>query len=97
MTRISVFTAIIFYFPDSFFELVVALISLLGRYLRCSFFLLLAYRLLRFFIAFFLNLPKSVSLGLSVAYPRTDYCPLSTHGVSVYSARYDPIHLMARF
>ena len=40
-------------------------------------FLLLAYRLLRFFIAFFLNLPKSVSLGLSVAYPRTDYCPLS--------------------
>ena len=37
MTRISVFTAIIFYFPDSFFELDVALISLLGRYLRCSF------------------------------------------------------------
>ena len=40
-------------------------------------FLLLAYRLLRFFIAFSLNLSKSVSLGLSVAYLRADSCPLS--------------------
>ena len=66
-----------FLVPGFLFELDVALIFLLGRYLSCPFLLLLAYRLLRFFIAFSLNLPKSVSLGLSVGYLRADSCPLS--------------------
>ena len=83
-----------FLFPDSFFELDVALISLLGRYLRCSF--LFASRLspVALFHRFFSEPPQKRVFRLSVAYPRTDYCPLSIPLVSRFTQRVITLYIL---